>query len=95
VSICRRTARAEDDLLALWLHLAQHNPKAADALLDRCETAFALLADNPALGPARPDLAPDLRYLVVATTLILYRRMTGGVEIVRVVHGARYIPNLI
>ena len=64
-------------------------------MLDRLYGAFLLLADNPLLGAARPDLADDLRYLVVSTYLILYRRIAGGVEIVRVVHGARYIPNLI
>jgi plasmid stabilization system protein ParE len=32
---------------------------------------------------------------MVGTYLILYHRIVGGVEIVRVVHGARYIHNLV
>jgi toxin ParE1/3/4 len=90
-----RTARAEEDLIEIWLHIATENPGAADKLLDRIDAVFNLLAANPATGPARPDLAPDLRYFVVANYLILYRQIAEGVEVVRVVHGARYIPDLV
>jgi toxin ParE1/3/4 len=53
-----------------------------------------MLADNPAIGQARPDIAPRLRYFPTRNYLILYREMNGGVEIVRVVHGARYLPDI-
>jgi toxin ParE1/3/4 len=43
---------------------------------------------------ARPDIAPGLRYLPVRRYLILYREVTGGIELVRVVHGARDVPAL-
>ncbi len=92
---CIRTARAEEDLIEIWLYIAGDNPGAADKLLDRIEATFGLLAENPVLGPARPDLAPMLRYLVVRNYLILYRQIDDGVEIVRVVHGARHLPDVI
>ena len=91
---CIRTARAEEDLIEIWLYIAGDNPGAADKLLDRIEATFGLLAENPALGPARPDLAPMLRYFVVRNYLILYRQIDDGVEIVRVVHGARHLPDV-
>ena len=47
------------------------------------------------LGPARPDIAANLRYSIVGRYLILYREIRGGVEVVRVVHGARHLPDLI
>jgi toxin ParE1/3/4 len=94
VSRCLRTARAEEDLIEIWLSIAHDNPKAADKLLDHIEAVCALLAENPALGPARPDLVPELRYFVVRKYLILYRQI-ADVEIVRVVHGARYLPDLV
>lgn len=91
----KRTALAEDDLIDIWTYIAQDNPSAADALLDRIDLACQRLAEHPGMGPARPDLAPALRYFVVGRYLILYREMPGGVEIVRVVHGARHLPDLL
>lgn len=90
-----RTARAEDDLIDIWLTIAADNAKAADILLDRIDVACASLAVFPELGPARPDLDTELRYMVVARYVILYRLISDGVEIVRVAHGARHLPDLI
>jgi len=47
------------------------------------------------IGPARPDLRADLRYFVSGHYLILYRAQANGVEIVRVLHGARRLPDLL
>jgi toxin ParE1/3/4 len=90
----KRTARAEEDLIDIWLYIAYEDVRAADRLLDEIEEKFFLLADQSSLGPARPDIAPGLRYLPVRRYLILYREVTGGIEIVRVVHGARDVPAL-
>ena len=57
--VIRRTAQAEEDLIDLWLYIAQDNPGAADRLLDEIEDKCSLLADHPQLGPARPDIAAD------------------------------------
>ena len=90
----KRTARAEEDLIDIWLYIAHDDVRAAERLLDDIEEKFLLLAAQPSLGPARPDIAPGLRYLPVRRYLILYREITGGIEIVRVVHGARDVPAL-
>lgn len=52
------------------------------------------LAEYPLLGPARPDIAPDLRYLVSGNYLVLYRVRSESVEVVRVLHGARNLKAL-
>lgn len=90
----RRTAQAEADLIDLWVYIAQDNPGAADRLLDEIEDKCALLAANPQLGPARPDIAPDCRYFPVGRYLILYRLIPDGIEVVRVVHGSRRLEDL-
>lgn len=90
-----RTARAEEDLIEIWLFVARDNAKAADRLLDTIDLACVRLADNPQMGPARPDLAAGLRYWTVGRYLILYRETAGGIEIVRVVHRARHLPDLL
>lgn len=89
------TEQAEEDLLDIWHYVAQDSPHAADHLLDEIDAKSALLAANPYLGPARPDIAPELRYALVGRYLILYRIIADGVQIVRVVHGARRLSDLL
>ena len=91
----QHTRRAENDLLDIWAYIAQDKPDAADRLLDEIERTAALLAENPKLGPARPDIAPEFRYFPVGNYLILYRMIADGIEVVRVTHGARRINNLV
>ena len=85
----RRTAAAENDLLSIWRYIAEDKPQAATHLIRTIDEKCALMADNPQLGPARPDIAQELRYFAVGSYLILYREVANEVEIVRVLHGAR------
>lgn len=89
-----RTRQAEEDLIDIWTFIAEDDPAAADRLLDRIDEVCGHLAENPKLGPARPELRPGLRTMIVARYLILYRVMPNCVEIVRVVHGARDLTSL-
>jgi toxin ParE1/3/4 len=89
-----RTARAEEDLIEIWTYIVQDSPRAADRLLDRLDNVCGLLADNPHMGPLRADLAEGLRYFPTGNYLLLYREKQRGIEIVRVVHGARDLPGL-
>jgi toxin ParE1/3/4 len=84
-----RTAAAEQDLLSIWRYIAEDKPQAATRLIRTLDEKCALLAETPQLGPARPDIAPELRYFAVGSYLILYREVSNEVEIVRVLHGAR------
>jgi toxin ParE1/3/4 len=90
----RITPLAERDLEDIWFFIAQDDPAAADRLLDLLEEKYKVLADNPHMGPARPDIAKELRYHPVGSYLLLYRIISGGIELVRVVHGARDLPSL-
>jgi toxin ParE1/3/4 len=85
----QRTPRADQDLEELWFFIAQDDPATADRWIDTLEEKIRLLADNPLMGPARPDIARELRYHPAGNHLPLYRVIQGGIEIVRVVHGAR------
>jgi len=90
----QRTPRADQDLEELWFFIAQDDPAAADRWIDTLEEKIQLLADNPLMGPSRPDIARELRYHPVGNHLLLYRVIQGGIEIVRVVHGARDLLDL-
>lgn len=92
--VIQRTAQAEEDLIEIWIYIAQNNPGAADRVLDDIEQLFHALGDNPLMGRLRPDIAPELRYFTVGNYLILYRTVPDGVRIVRVIHGARDLSHL-
>lgn len=81
--------KAEADLDEIWFAIALNNRSAADRLLDRFAYRMAMLEDFPEMGPARPELGEGARALVEGNYLIIYRLVSGVVEIVRVVHGAR------
>jgi toxin ParE1/3/4 len=91
----RLTDRAEADLEECWLHIARDDPCSAtrfiETILEKCE----LLAEQPGIGRRRGDLSPDLRSFVVGRYLILYRPIDDGIEVVRVLHGARNIEVLL
>lgn len=84
-----RTRRARQDLIEIWSHIAAENPAAADTLLDRIDENCTRLTRHPHVGPARDDIRPGLRYLVVGDYIMLYRLVDDDVEIVRVIHGRR------
>jgi toxin ParE1/3/4 len=81
--------RARADLRGIRDHILEDHPARAlsfvDELLERCQ----LLADNPLIGRARPELRPGLRSFPHGDYLIFYRPAADGVTIVRVLHGAR------
>jgi len=76
------------------MHVALDNPAAADRLIYRIVARCQGLADHPQLGPARPEIAPEARALVIGDYLALYHVDGANAEIVRVVHGARQLRDL-
>lgn len=87
----RRSAQAEEDLIAIWHHIARENERAADRLLDRIDARCQQLETYPFSGAERPDIAPGIRHLVVREYLVLYRVDPEDVVILRVLHGRRNI----
>lgn len=84
-----RTARADEDLIAIWTWIAADSPAAADRVLDAIECRWLQLSRHPNSGMAREDIGPGIRHLVVGSYLTLYRRTAGQIEIIRVLHGRR------
>lgn len=90
----RVSAAARADLDEIWLYIAQDNPDAADRFICALVTRFPRLASMPEMGRRREELAPHLRSLAFGNYVIFYRPMEKGVEIARVLHGARDLPPL-
>lgn len=86
---------AQSDLIEIWSYIAQYNEEAADNLIDKIYQKTQVLADSPYIGVARPELAPELRSFVVEKYVLFYQPISDGVKIVRVLHGARDIDQLL
>mgnify|MGYP001600502095 CR=1 FL=1 len=84
---------AEQDLLDIWLYIAEDSPVNADRFLDRLERKALKLAEFTEIGIDRPELAPNLKSFPVDRYVLYYRANTntGGIELVRVLHGSRDI----
>jgi toxin ParE1/3/4 len=90
----KRSPQAQTDVDDIWLTIATDNLRAAERQIEMFYAAELRLADFPEMGRARDDLAPGLRNWTVGVYLILYRTTDYGVEIVRIVRGARDLPSL-
>ncbi len=88
------TPRAQSDLDDIWLPVALDSPSAADRLIDLIVARCQDLTDYPRLGPARPEIAPEARMLVIGDYIVLYRIDGADAVVVRVVHGARQLKDL-
>jgi len=91
MSMLRRLAEAEEDLIAIWLHIAADSERAADRLLDRFDAQWKLLETQPRMGAQRDDILPGFRHLVQGNYLSFYRLNGDDIEILRVLHGRRDI----
>jgi toxin ParE1/3/4 len=85
----RLSPEAEADITAIADYVATENPMAADHLVDRLHAQCHRLGSFPKLGASRDDVRPGLRLFPVGNYLLLYREVPQGVEIVRVIYGAR------
>jgi toxin ParE1/3/4 len=95
VPTLRRHPQAEQDLVEIFWHICRDNPPAAEKFVRAVNAKCELLARQPYIGRARPDLRADLRSFPYGNYLILYRIVEDGVEIVRVVHAARNLDDLV
>ena len=78
---------AEKDLDDIWWYIAQDNLDNADRLLDEIDETSRKLARFKHMGRNRDELFPGLQSFPVGKYLIFYMPISGGIEIVRVLHG--------
>lgn len=86
-----RRKSANADVETIWTWIATKNIKAAEELLDRFETILEMLVRNPHAGRPRPDLGHNLRSFAVESYIIFYISHSGGIDVVRVMHGRQDI----
>jgi toxin ParE1/3/4 len=94
----RRTARS--DLLHLARWIAHDSPDAAHGFLDAARAAADMLADLPELGPSGRFRGRGLSRIRIwpirgfEKILMIYAAEPAGIDVLRVVHGARDLDAL-
>lgn len=92
--------RARADLDNIADFIATGSIDAALRFYDAARRAFRLLADMPGLGTGRPSQNPSLRDLRTwpikgfRNYLVCYLRLADGIEVLRVLHGARDLAQI-
>ncbi len=82
------------DLREIARFIAQDKPDAAHQWIEKIKSKCSFAASNPDLGEARPDLGEGVRFTLVGSYVIFYRRSGSAVEISRVIRGDRDIQRL-
>jgi toxin ParE1/3/4 len=86
-----RRPLAQTDILDIWDFIADDSVVAADRWVDDLDTHFRVLAAQPMMGQARDDLAPGVRSFPIGRYVVFYVPLVDGIDVVRVLHGARDI----
>jgi toxin ParE1/3/4 len=87
--------QAQFDIADLASYLNRHSARVADRFLCECEATFQLLLTSPEIGSLYPTSAPRHQGIRVFPVrefpnhVVFYFSKEAGIEIVRVVHGAR------
>lgn len=89
---------ARQELLDAAKRIAQDNPAAARAFRTALQKAALRLGEHPHLGRERSDLVhPPFRFLPVSgfPHVLVYNPVRTPPLIVRVIHGARDLPEIL
>lgn len=85
----RISSLAEKDLRDIAVYIARGNPTAARNWTAGIKEKCKLLGQMQDLGVRRDEIRDGLKTFPVGRYLILYKDAATGVEIIRVLHGAR------
>lgn len=98
MTAARFAPRARRDLLSAMRWIARENLQAAEALRDVVVTAARRIGDHPDIGVVRSELA-DVPYRFLILTgfpyVLVYKASTTPPIILRILHGARDLPEVL
>ena len=89
-----RTESATADVAAIADRIAVDNPSAAERWLDEIDETLALISQFPLMGERVDHLGRGIRRHCCGNYLLFYRPTDDGIELRRVLHGARRIEEL-
>ncbi len=91
MSVLLLSPEAEQDLIDIWLYIAEDSSVNAGHYTDKLYDNGIILAENPQIGTERPDLMDELRSFPVDHYVLYCREKNNGIEMIRVLHASRDI----
>ena len=89
-----KSPASEEDLIDIWLYVAEDQPVNADRLLDRLQEVMIKLAEMSKMGVDRSELIEGLRSYPVGNYILYYRIKGDVLELVRVLSSSRDIDRI-
>ncbi len=83
---------AHQDLEDIFDLLESRRPHLSDRFAESFDRACKVYLGSPAIGAPREDLGRGLRCFTVWSYVAFYRATGHGLEIARILHGARDFP---
>jgi toxin ParE1/3/4 len=90
-----RTSRSRTDAVEIWSYVGEDNPDAADDLIDQIQCRLDSLSRMPLSAEAVPYIDANVRRSTVGNYVIYYRPLNDGIQVLRILHGARQPEDLI
>jgi len=90
--------RAKLDMKCIYAFIHNESPKGADKTHARIISAVGLLSGQPGMGKdgeRKGTLELTVKISARTTYTVIYRHGVGFVTILRVIHGARAIPDFV
>ena len=84
-----RRPKAEQDLDDIYNWIADQSPANADRYIERIISTIRHVAEMPQMGVLRLPNYPKIRSFPVGSHLVFYQLIDSGIEVIRVIHGAR------
>ena len=79
--------RARRDFDEIWTHTEAHwGTEQAETYIRQIGQHLARLAANPGLGRACPEIRAGYSKYPSGSHLVFYRRVEGGIDVVRILH---------
>ncbi|NJM48890.1 MAG: type II toxin-antitoxin system RelE/ParE family toxin [Alkalinema sp. RU_4_3] len=79
------------DLDDIFDYIADDSLDRAIAFIQKLHDQIEKIAATPGMGRRRDELLPDLRCMAYGNYMIFYFSMNDGIDVVRVINGARDI----
>jgi toxin ParE1/3/4 len=87
--VITKRPRAATDLAEIWDYIANDSETHADSFIETIDQKLHTIAEQPHIGRPRDELETGVRSFPIGQYIIFYRPIPNGIDIIRVLHGAR------